>query len=92
MGLLTLGTPLHWDEAKQFADYVREHGITQLLNIFHAVKDRVNDSLLWGDEACWRGTGLAFTLHRSSISWWSLTPSTRRPRCRLCLHCAHGIG
>ena len=52
MGLLVLGTPLHWDEARVHANFIREHGITQLLNIYHAVKDRVNDSLLWGDEVC----------------------------------------
>ena len=50
MGLLVVGTPEHWDEAWKHADHVRQHGIQQLLNIFHAVKARVNDSLLWGDE------------------------------------------
>ncbi|KAH9951545.1 glutamate-cysteine ligase catalytic subunit [Amylocystis lapponica] len=29
MGLLYLGTPLAWDEAKQYTDHVRAHGITQ---------------------------------------------------------------
>lgn len=50
MGLLALGTPLPWSEAKQHADYVREHGIEQLLHIWHRLKDRTGDRLLWGDE------------------------------------------
>ena len=50
MGLLSQGTPLHWKEAKQYADHIREHGIKQLINIFHRLKDRQNDKLLWGDE------------------------------------------
>ncbi|KAH9256149.1 hypothetical protein BASA81_005937 [Batrachochytrium salamandrivorans] len=31
-------------------DYVREHGVTQFLNIYNQVKSRTNDDLLWGDE------------------------------------------
>ncbi|KAK4700310.1 glutamate--cysteine ligase catalytic subunit, partial [Phenoliferia sp. Uapishka_3] len=50
MGLLALGTPLPWAEAKQHADYVREHGIEQFLKIWHRLKDRTGDVLLWGDE------------------------------------------
>ncbi|KAL8277979.1 hypothetical protein RQP46_009611 [Phenoliferia psychrophenolica] len=50
MGLLALGTPLPWAEAKQHADYVREHGIDQFLKIWHRLKDRTGDVLLWGDE------------------------------------------
>jgi glutamate--cysteine ligase catalytic subunit len=50
MGLLYLGTPLTWDEAKQYADHVREHGITQFLHTWDRVKDRWGDELLWGDE------------------------------------------
>ncbi|KAG1798316.1 glutamate-cysteine ligase-domain-containing protein [Suillus variegatus] len=50
MGLLYLGTPLTWDEAKQSADHVREHGITQFLYTWDRVKDRCGDELLWGDE------------------------------------------
>ncbi|KAG0034427.1 hypothetical protein BGZ81_004677 [Podila clonocystis] len=47
MGLLSLGTPLHWDEAKKHADHVREHGIIQFLNLWQVAK---KDCLLWGDE------------------------------------------
>ncbi|KAG1731469.1 glutamate-cysteine ligase-domain-containing protein [Suillus paluster] len=50
MGLLYLGTPLTWDETKQYADHVREHGITQFLHTWNRVKDRCGDELLWGDE------------------------------------------
>ncbi|KAI0268852.1 glutamate-cysteine ligase catalytic subunit [Gloeopeniophorella convolvens] len=50
MGLLSLGTPLHWDQAKHYADHVRHHGITQFLNIWDRLKDRQGDELLWGDE------------------------------------------
>ncbi|KAI9295415.1 GCS-domain-containing protein [Neoconidiobolus thromboides FSU 785] len=50
MGLLSLGTPLHWETAKQHADKVRKHGIVQFINIYNKLKDRKNDVLLWGDE------------------------------------------
>ena len=50
MGLLSLGTPLHWDQAKHYADHVRYHGVTQFLNIWDNLKDRQGDELLWGDE------------------------------------------
>ncbi|KAF9118819.1 hypothetical protein BGW39_000844 [Mortierella sp. 14UC] len=50
MGLLSLGTPMHWDEAKKYADHVRAHGIIQFLNLWEATKDSQKDCLLWGDE------------------------------------------
>jgi glutamate--cysteine ligase catalytic subunit len=50
MGLLYLGSPLIWDKAKQYADHVRTHGITQFLHIWDCLKDRQHDELLWGDE------------------------------------------
>jgi hypothetical protein len=50
MGLLALGTPLTWEEASKYADHVREHGITQLLNIWNRYKSRSGDKLYWGDE------------------------------------------
>lgn len=50
MGLLSLGTPLAWNEAKEYADHVRKHGIEQFLNIYHSQKDREKQCLLWGDE------------------------------------------
>jgi glutamate--cysteine ligase catalytic subunit len=50
MGLLSLGTPLHWKEAKDFAHHVRQNGIEQFLAIYNHVKDRKRDRLRWGDE------------------------------------------
>ncbi|KAI6040302.1 glutamate-cysteine ligase-domain-containing protein [Pisolithus marmoratus] len=50
MGLLYLGTPLTWEKAKNHADHVRDHGITQFLHTWDRVKDRTGDELLWGDE------------------------------------------
>ena len=50
MGLLSTGTPLDWEQAHEHADHVRTHGIAQFLTIFHRLKERQNDNLLWGDE------------------------------------------
>jgi glutamate--cysteine ligase catalytic subunit len=50
MGLLSAGTPLTWEEAKEYADHVRNHGIAQFLNTWDRLKDRQGDRLLWGDE------------------------------------------
>jgi glutamate--cysteine ligase catalytic subunit len=50
MGLLSLGTPLKWEDAKKHADHVRTHGIAQFLSIWNKLKDRQGDELLWGDE------------------------------------------
>lgn len=50
MGLLTVATPMPWEEAKQYADYVRKHGILQFINIYYRLKDRHNDSLKFGEE------------------------------------------
>ncbi|KAJ1743355.1 glutamate--cysteine ligase [Coemansia sp. RSA 1821] len=50
MGLLSLGTPLPWEQAKGLAHEVRQHGIEQFLHIWRSTKDRQKDRLLWGDE------------------------------------------
>src|SRR5882762_5803036 len=50
MGLLAVGTPLPWEEAKKYADHVRTHGITQFLYTWNRLKDRQGDELFWGDE------------------------------------------
>jgi hypothetical protein len=50
MGLLYLGTPYPWSDAKRFAEHVRHHGISQFLHIWDRLKDRYGDELLWGDE------------------------------------------
>lgn len=50
MGLLSLGTPLKWEEVKKHCEHVREHGIEQLIHIFHNNQNVKNKGLLWGDE------------------------------------------
>ncbi|KAK8248649.1 glutamate-cysteine ligase-like protein [Phyllosticta capitalensis] len=50
MGLLALGTPLEWPEAKKVAGQVREWGIEQLLAIWRRAKAKERDAMLWGDE------------------------------------------
>nr|XP_039254542.1 glutamate--cysteine ligase catalytic subunit-like [Styela clava] len=51
MGLLNFdGEPLSWEETKKYASHVREHGITQFLNIYEKLKNRHGDILKWGDE------------------------------------------
>lgn len=50
MGLLALGTPLDWPEAKKSANQVREWGVKQLLEIWNKAKGKERDALLWGDE------------------------------------------
>ncbi|KAG8526701.1 Zn finger-containing GTPase- Activating Protein for ARF [Bacidia gigantensis] len=50
MGLLALGTPLKWPEAKKNADHVRQWGIEQLLAIWNRAKGKERDALRWGDE------------------------------------------
>lgn len=55
MGLLTEGQPLTWEETKQLADHVRQHGIDQFVNLYHQLLDRKGDILKWGDEVIkWR--------------------------------------
>lgn len=63
MGLLSLGTPLPWNEAKEFADHVRKHGIEQFLNIYHSQKDRQKQRLLWGDEVSEHYTDIIIKHH-----------------------------
>lgn len=50
MGLLTQGSPLTWEDTKQKADHVRNHGVTQFINLYNKLKDRQGDCLKWGDE------------------------------------------
>ena len=50
MGLLSEGTPLPWEETRNYADYVRDHGINQFLTIYQKLKNKQKDCLLWGDE------------------------------------------
>uniref|UniRef100_K3X2U0 Glutamate--cysteine ligase n=1 Tax=Globisporangium ultimum (strain ATCC 200006 / CBS 805.95 / DAOM BR144) TaxID=431595 RepID=K3X2U0_GLOUD len=50
MGLLVEGSPLDWDDALDWLEHVRSHGIDQFLHIFKRVKDIEGDVLKWGDE------------------------------------------
>lgn len=50
MGFLEVGTPLSFEDAVEYLDYVRLHGVLQFIEIYKRVKDRKNDILLWGDE------------------------------------------
>ena len=50
MGLLSLGTPLEWETAVPFTSHVKTQGIAQFLAIWHRVKTRRRDELIWGDE------------------------------------------
>jgi glutamate--cysteine ligase catalytic subunit len=79
MGLLAVGTPLEWPEAKKNADHVREWGIEQLLAIWRRAKGKERDALLWGDEVplmpyC---SGERSHVIRLNI-WWLPLMTTRR--------------
>jgi glutamate--cysteine ligase catalytic subunit len=52
MGLLVDGHPLSWAEASEFLDYVREHGVQQLLHVYDRMKhhEACECQLFWGDE------------------------------------------
>ncbi|KAG8708741.1 hypothetical protein FRC08_018734 [Ceratobasidium sp. 394] len=50
MGHLCEGNPLSWEDGQKHADYIREHGIVQFLNVWKRQKGRRDDELLWGDE------------------------------------------
>ena len=50
MGFLEAGEPIPWTESLELIAYVREHGVTQFLNVYNKVKTVTNEDLLWGDE------------------------------------------
>ena len=50
MGLLSLGTPLSWDEAVKFAHHVRSQGITQFINAYRKGQAHNPNFWSWGDE------------------------------------------
>ncbi|KAI4464929.1 glutamate cysteine ligase [Holotrichia oblita] len=50
MGLLSEGSPLSWEETKKLANHVREHGVSQFINLYKRLRDRQDDVLKWGDE------------------------------------------
>mmetsp|Transcript_7946 Transcript_7946/g.12744 ORF Transcript_7946/g.12744 Transcript_7946/m.12744 type:complete len:782 (-) Transcript_7946:725-3070(-) len=50
MGLLTLGTPLAWEDSLKHLEHVKRHGVAQFIATYERIKDRHNDVLLWGEE------------------------------------------
>eukprot|EP00466_Bigelowiella_natans_P001693 jgi/Bigna1/41713/e_gw1.55.11.1 len=50
MGFLVKGKPLSWKQSEKHRAYVREHGITQFLNILKKNQGREDLDFLWGDE------------------------------------------
>ena len=50
MGLLSLGTPLAWEDAQKLAGHTRFHGITQFLHTWDRVNGRRGDELFSGDK------------------------------------------
>lgn len=50
MGFLESGTPLAWHESRDVIDYVKLHGLHQLLHIWSLNKDREDYALRWGEE------------------------------------------
>jgi len=57
MGLLTEGTPLKWEEAKQYRDHVRKHGIEQV-SLPHLIPhtrilDLTDSAIPWWDIMWW---------------------------------------
>ncbi|KDQ20142.1 hypothetical protein BOTBODRAFT_27552 [Botryobasidium botryosum FD-172 SS1] len=50
MGPRIEGEPLHWDDAKEYATHIRDHGVTQFLNVWRKFKSRQNDVFTWGEE------------------------------------------
>lgn len=51
MGFLEVGEPpLSFEESKGYADYIREHGTIQFLNLFKRFEHHHNESLKWGEE------------------------------------------
>lgn len=50
MGLLTLGTPLSWQETQQRVEHVRRHGLAQFVNLYRQTKGRKDAEFRFGDE------------------------------------------
>ena len=50
MGLLTLGTPLTWEEMKEWQQHVKTHGVKQFIRTYHKHKEDTGAPLKFGDE------------------------------------------
>ncbi len=60
MGLLSLGTPLSWEEASKFADHIRNEGVKQFINAYKKGQSYNPVYWSWGDEV--RIAALTITL------------------------------
>ncbi|KII73703.1 Glutamate--cysteine ligase catalytic subunit [Thelohanellus kitauei] len=67
MGLLSTGTSLTWEEIENWAEFVKEHGIIQFINIYNSLKDRKNDLLKYGDEVSLALFSYAYSAFTCSI-------------------------
>lgn len=68
MGLLSLGTPIPWEESRNLSEHVRDNGIDQLINVFNAAAGRDNDVFYWGDEVEYMLVSFDNTNHRAVLS------------------------
>ncbi|KAA1093230.1 hypothetical protein PGT21_029079 [Puccinia graminis f. sp. tritici] len=68
MGLLALGTPFDWLEAKQYADHVRQQGIKQFLRLWRNLQGRTDDLPLWGDEIEYFLVSLDHTTRQANLA------------------------
>ncbi|KAA1063774.1 hypothetical protein PGTUg99_000151 [Puccinia graminis f. sp. tritici] len=68
MGLLALGTPFDWLEAKQYADHVRQQGIQQFLRLWRNLQGRTDDLPLWGDEIEYFLVSLDHTTRQANLA------------------------
>lgn len=50
MGLLKVGTPLHWDDMLEHCSYIRRHGVLQFLATYRRMQHLENDPFFYGDE------------------------------------------
>jgi len=50
MGVLTVATPLKWEDSIKHLEFVREHGVLQFIENYRKCKDFSRDGLLYGDE------------------------------------------
>ncbi|KAF5208706.1 putative glutamate-cysteine ligase [Clavispora lusitaniae] len=67
MGLLSLGTPLDWHEARKLNEHVRNNGIEQLVNIFRQHGGRSGDHYFWGDEVEYMLISVDEKNHRATL-------------------------
>ena len=49
MGLLKVGTPLHWKDSLEHCNYVRLHGIHQFVATYRRLRHLENDRLFYGE-------------------------------------------